>query len=123
MGRIAKIIHGYIFWTHERGSLHYDVMVTLILVFIFLAPSWINFKDKPVKQVPHQTGVVVVPDGASGFLYEIDATAVRGQDDVVIRQSLLSVIEPIAGEVEISAYDVIRNVQGEITGYRVHVVR
>jgi hypothetical protein len=123
MRRLLKILHGYIFWTYERGSLHYDVMVTLILAFIFLSPYWIDFKDEPVEHVPHQTGVVVVPEGGGGFIFEVEAEAVRGSDDDSIRKDLLRVIEPIAGEVEIAGYDVLRSGRGEIRGYRVHVVR
>ena len=123
MRNIAKIIHGYLFWTYERGSFHYDVMVTLILAFIFLGPYFINFKDASVQQLPHQTGVVVRPDGGSGFYYEIDAVAVQGTDDPSIRQDLLRVIEPIAGEVEITGYDPVRDRHGDVTGYRVHVLR
>ena len=37
MSRIWRTIKGYIWWSYPRGSMHYDVMVTLILVFIFLA--------------------------------------------------------------------------------------
>jgi hypothetical protein len=123
MSRIGKILHGYVFWTYERGTIHYDVMVTLILAFIFLAPSFINFKDRPVEKVAHQTGVVVTPEGADGFVYQIDAAAVPGNDDTTIRLSLLRVIEPIAGEVEIAGYTAIRDSSGHLTGYRVHVVR
>ena len=123
MRRIAKIIHGYLFWTYQRGSLHYDVMVTLILAFIFLGPYVINFKDEPVQQLPHQIGVVIHPDGNSGFYYEIDAAAIHGTDDPSIRQDLLRVIEPIAGEVEIASYDLVRNQDGNVTEYRVHVFR
>ena len=28
-----KTLRSYIFWTYERGSFHYDVMVTPILIF------------------------------------------------------------------------------------------
>lgn len=44
---MLKTIKGYIWWTYERGSFHYDVMVTIILLFIFLAPHLIDFRDKP----------------------------------------------------------------------------
>ena len=30
-------IRSYILWQHERGTLHYDIMVTLILIFVFLS--------------------------------------------------------------------------------------
>ena len=44
MGRILK---SYLFWTYERGSFHYDVMVTLILAFIFVTPHVWNYGDHP----------------------------------------------------------------------------
>jgi hypothetical protein len=31
-----KLIRNYIFWAYERGSFHYDVMVTAILIFMFV---------------------------------------------------------------------------------------
>ena len=120
---VWKTIRGYIWWTYDRGSVHYDIMVTLILAFIFLTPRWINFKDKPVERNPHQTGVVVLPDGSSGFIYEIDASAVSGADDDAIRQDLLRVIEPIAGEVDIASYDPVKDGKGRVTAYRVRVQR
>ena len=123
MSKIWRTIRGYIWWTHARGSMHYDVMVTLILLFIFLVPRWVNFKDKPVEQSTHLTGVVVHPDGNRGFVYEVDAHAVAGNDDATIREDLLKVIEPIAGEVEITSYDVVRDAAGHPAQYRVHVQR
>jgi hypothetical protein len=48
-----KTIKGYIWWSYERGSFHYDVMVTIILLFIFVAPRFIDFRDKPPAQNPH----------------------------------------------------------------------
>jgi len=61
MGAIWRTIRGYILWSYERGSLHYDIMVTLILLFIFVSPHFLNYKDKPVERIPHLTGVVVIP--------------------------------------------------------------
>ncbi|HKD92335.1 MAG TPA: hypothetical protein VKB56_10535, partial [Terriglobales bacterium] len=55
---IGQTIRGYLWWTYPRGSVHYDVMVTLILAFIFLTPSTI-FHDKPVSRGPSPTEVVV----------------------------------------------------------------
>jgi hypothetical protein len=122
MSRIWKTIRSYILWTYERGSAPYDVMVTLILVFIFLSPYWVNFKDKPIERIPHQTGVVVFPDGQSGFIYQIDAAAVKG-NPATFESDLLRVIEPIAGEVEITKYEPVRDAQGHVMAYKVWVVR
>src|SRR5271169_6955894 len=77
MGAIWRTIRGYILWSYERGTLHYDIMVTLILLFVFISPRFINFKDKPVERNPHLTGVVVIPDEKGGFIYKIPANAVN----------------------------------------------
>ena len=122
MSRIWNAINGYIWWTHDRGSVPYDVMVTLILAFIFITPYYLNFKDKPIERVPHQTGVVVYPDGQS-LVYLIDASAVKAGDDATIRQEFLRVIEPIAGEVDVDRYETVRDARGNVTGYKVWVTR
>ena len=97
MGAIWRTIRGYILWSYERGSLHYDIMVTLILLFIFVSPHLVNFKDKPVERNPHRTGVLVTPDEKGGIVYQIEARAIEGKDDAAVRGQLLSVIEPISG--------------------------
>jgi hypothetical protein len=123
MGTIWQTIRGYIWWTHKRGSFHYDVMVSIILLFIFLAPHWVNFNDKPVERTPHQTGVVVSPDGQGGLVYQVETSAVSGHDEATIRQELLRVIEPISGEVAIVRYEPVKDRSGRTTAYRVWVVR
>ncbi len=123
MARLWKAIRGLIWWTYERGSVQYDVMVTLILAFIFITPQFINFKDKPVERTPHPTGVVVYPDGANGFVYQIEAAAVRGQDDAARRANVLQIIEPIAGEVEVTSIAPVRDAKGRVVAYNVRVSR
>ena len=98
-------------------------MVTLILAFIFLAPRWINFRDKPVERTLHQTGVVVTPDGENVFIYQIEASVVQASDDASIRESLLRVIEPIAGEVEVLRYEPVYDRPGHVVRYKVWVRR
>jgi len=127
MTGIWRTIRDYIFWSYERGTIQYDVMVTLILLFVFLSPRLINFKDKPVEHNPHRTGVAVVPDGQGGLIYQIEAAAVVGQaadnDDGVIRGQLLQIIEPISGEVSITKVEPVRDGAGHILSYKVWVAR
>lgn len=120
MKGIWDTIRGYILWSYERGTIQYDVMVTLILLFIFLSPIWINFNDKPVSSDPHQTGVVqVAPDGRGGFIYQIEAQALSGNSDELLRSEMLSVIEPISGAVTITKYEKISSPDGKTQSYRV----
>ena len=32
-----KILKSYFYWTYPRGNVHYDVMVSLILLFAYLS--------------------------------------------------------------------------------------
>ena len=123
MSPIWQTVRSYIFWSHDRGTLHYDVMVTLILFFVFLSPYWINFKDKPVERNPHRTGVAVLPDGKGGLIYQIDARAIQAKNEATIRTELFSIIEPISGEVSILKYEAERDRSGRILTYKVWVQR
>ena len=122
MSKIGQTIKGYIWWTYPRGSVHYDIMVTVILAFIFLTPLWINFRDKPQERPPHQTEVVVQQEG-DGFLYKVDASAVKADNDADIRESLVRIIEPIAGEVAIERYEAVRDDKHNVVAYKVWVRR
>lgn len=121
MGAIWRTIRGYILWSYERGSLHYDIMVTLILLFIFISPHYINFKDKPVERNAHLTGVVVVPDQNGGFIYQIQASAVNPGADENIRRQLERIIEPISGAVSITRYETVKDAAGHPQSYKVWV--
>ena len=118
MGKISQTIRGYIWWMYPRGSVHYDVMVTLILAFIFLTPLWINFRDKPQPRPLKQTEVLVKPDG-NGFIYTVDSAAVRSGDEAQIREELLRIIEPVAGEVTIQRVEAVRDSRDKIIAYKV----
>jgi len=102
MNRILRTLKGYVWWTHDRGSFHYDVMVTAILLFVFISPRFINYKDKPAETVLTPKGVVVSPDGHGGLFFEVDASAVRPGRD--LDAELLRIIEPVSGEVKILDY-------------------
>ena len=99
---IWRTLRNYIFWNYQRGSIHYDIMVTLILLFIFVTPLFVNFKDKPVEHSPHPTAVVVIPGAKGGLLYQVPVAAVTGNSDTAVRKELQRIIAPIAGFVSIS---------------------
>ncbi len=121
MGSLWRTIRGYILWSYERGSLHYDIMVTLILIFIFVSPHFINFKDKPVEHNPHLTGVVVIPGEKGGFIYQIQASAVNTAPGQDVRRQLEQIIEPIAGAVSITNVETLRDPVGQPVSYKVSV--
>jgi hypothetical protein len=120
---VWRTLRSYVLWSHERGSVQYDVMVTLILLFVFFSPKLINFKDKPVDHNPHPTGVVVLPDGQGGLIYQVEGSAVAGEDEGTRRSELLGIIEPISGEVTITKVESVRDPSGRVAQYKVWVER
>ena len=125
MTGIWRTIRSYILWSYERGTIQYDVMVTLILLFVFLSPRWINFKDKPIEHNPQRTGVMVIPDGQGGLIYQVEGSAIqaKGKAEEDIRNELLQIIEPISGEVSITRVEPVRDRSGRVLNYKVWVER
>ena len=119
MNAVWRTIRGYILWQYERGTLHYDIMVTLILIFIFFSPRVIDFNDKPIARNPHPTDVVVTPAAQGQLLYQIEAGAISPGDDSSVRDQLKNIIEPISGAVSIVKYDVVRDRKGRVQSYKV----
>jgi hypothetical protein len=121
-------IRSYILWQHERGTLHYDIMVTLILIFVFFSPRFINFNDKPGSLNRHPTGVVVSSDGAGGLVYQIEASALTTgngatTDGSATQEQLRHIIEPVSGDVSIVRYETVTDGKGRIREYRIWVKR
>ena len=124
-----KLIRSYIFWAYERGSFHYDIMVTAILIFMFVSPHFIDFKDKPVETVAlHASEVLVKEAGVAGnssrFLYQIRADDVGGaKTDAELRRAIVRVIEPISGEVTLERYEPVKDNGGTVIAYNAWVLR
>ena len=68
-----------IFWSYERGSWPYDVMVLAILVFVLLTPrAW--FHDRPQPNPPSQTSVHLLSQASGGLqTYRVDAKLLAAQ--------------------------------------------
>ena len=129
---MGKLLRSYIFWTYERGSFHYDVMVTLNLVFLFVSPRFIDFKDRPVETVALRASEVLVKEaGQSGgnarFIYQIRADQQGGpqasQSDDQRRAAILRVVEPISGAVTLERYEPVLDTHGKVIAYNAWVVR
>ncbi|MHB1020878.1 MAG: hypothetical protein ACYC46_11895 [Acidobacteriaceae bacterium] len=120
-----RVLRNYFFWTYERGSFHYDVMVTLILAFLFLSPRFIDYKDKPKEPTPLQTSQMLVTniDGVH-FIYQVPAATLDGLvSEDQKRTAILGVIEPIAGEVTIDRYVPVVDGRRNVIAYKVWVRR
>ena len=126
---LGKTLKGYLWWTYPRGSIHFDVMVTAILFFIFVAPRYIDFKAKPVPVVPMRASEVLVRSaGTSGadtrFVYEVRVEDLNNaQTDAEIKAALLRIIQPIAGDVTLVRYQSVTDTKGHIVAYDATILR
>ena len=129
---MRNIVKSYFWWAYERGSFHYDVMVTLILLFLFLSPRFIDFKDRPVETVALQSSQVLVKEagqsnGAPRFIYQIRADMPGGpqasQSEDERRAAILRVVEPISGEVSLEHYEPVYDASKKIVAYDAYVIR
>ncbi len=126
---MIKLLRSYLFWTYQRGSFHYDIMVTLILLFLFLGPRFIDFKDRPVETVALQSSEVLVKaagtsDEGNLFVYQIRSEDMQGASTDSDRQAaILRVIEPISGRVTLERYEPVRDTKGKTIAYNAWVLR
>jgi hypothetical protein len=129
---MGKLLKSYFWWTYERGSFHYDVIVTLILIFLFVSPRFIDFKDRPVETVALQSSEVLVKEagqlnGDAQFIYQIRADQPGGpqasQTDDQRRAAILRIVEPISGAVTLERYEPVLDEQKKIVAYNAWVLR
>ena len=124
-----RILGRYIFWTYERGSFHYDIMVTLILLFLFLSPRLIDFHDRPIPEVPQRSSEGLIRDaGDSGnghrFVYEIRADDLNdAHSPAELQAHIEDIVHGIAGDARIDRVQPVVDPHKRIVAYDVNVRR
>lgn len=95
-----RILKSYFYWTYPRGNVHYDVMVTLILLFIFVTPQLWDYGDKPSRTAGPMHPIQVVRD-AHGVIVSLQASDVNlppNASNSEVRNVLRKAIEPVTGD-------------------------
>jgi hypothetical protein len=128
MSNPARLLRSYFFWTYERGSFHYDVMVTLILLFLFIGPRFIDFKARPVAEVPLQPNQVLVrhagyAGGAEHLIYTVRSSELHGATGPALQDAALQLIQPISGPVTVERITPVQDATGRTVAYDVTVRR
>ncbi len=116
-----KILKSYFYWTYPRGNFHYDVMVTLILAFIFITPHLWDYGDKP-STIGQTQPMLVTGDGSHGVIITVQASGVNAPvhaPDSVIKKALRKAVEPVTGEVAIERWELSRDEQGNPLAWKV----
>jgi hypothetical protein len=120
LGKVASAVHRGLFWTYERGTWQYDVMVILILAFIFLTPrSW--FGDRPVSLAP-SAGIVLLDNDPAQKVYQLRASLLKPEADGSVARSAQRVLEAHTGKsVEVIRVEPARDARGQVVSYAVWV--
>ena len=113
---MTRLLRSYFFWSYERGSFHYDVMVTLILLFIFVTPFFWSYGDKPSKVAGPTHPIQVVGDQDHGMIVTVassDLAIPAGASDKTVKQALRKAIEPVTGDaVFVERWETVTDAQG-----------
>ena len=132
MRKIWRGIANTVFWSYERGSWPYDVLVALILIFLLATPRrW--FQDGPRPTVPASSQVQLLSEDANGneATYRLDARLLpadkrptkntpeleRGTHDILVRT--VPALEDRTFQVE--RIDFVRSSDGTVLDYDVTV--
>lgn len=120
---VGQVLKSYFYWTYARGSVPYDVMVTLILAFIFITPWLWDYGDKPRSTAMNTQPVVVTGDGARGVIVSLTASDVNvpaGASDAAIKKALKKAMEPVLGDsIFVDRWQLTRDQNGNPDSWRV----
>jgi len=114
----GSTLKSYVWWTHERGSVPYDVMVTLILAFIFFTPRFIHYGDQPKPDLPPNE-IRAMANPAGGLIYIVPTEMVPDATGVPPFQQLASAIARVAGPVTVDRTEPIREIGGRLVAWKV----
>jgi hypothetical protein len=118
-----EVLKSYFYWTYSRGSFHYDVMVTLILAFIFITPALWDYGDKPSSTASNTENVIVRGDGGHGLIVTLQASDVNvaaASSDALIRKALKKAMEPVLGDsMYVERWELIRDANGNPVSWKV----
>ncbi|MBI1983566.1 MAG: hypothetical protein HYS61_05150 [Acidobacteria bacterium] len=125
-GKIKVAVTRSVFWSFERGTWQYDVIVLAILAFIFLTPrAW--FQDRPTLQLTdlrHTQGLVEVGGGEDGWSYLVDARLVDSLAPQKPEDALREILRRrLQKPFTVKSIEVLRDRNNVILGYRVVVER
>jgi hypothetical protein len=100
---LKEVLLSYFYWTYSRGTFHYDVMVTLILAFIFVTPWLWNYGDKPSPIGGPLHPIEVIGNDGHGVIVTVQASDVdldprTNTSNTAVKKALRKAIEPVTGD-------------------------
>ncbi len=121
--RLKGVLGRSVFWSYERGTWQYDVIVAGILAFIFLTPRSF-FQDRPTLQLTdlrHGQGLVEV-EGENGGTFLVDARLVDSFAPQKPDEAIQTILQRrMSKPFRVKSIEVLRGGGNVVLGYRVAV--
>lgn len=106
----------FILWDFQRGSWQYDVMVGVIVGFIFLTPrAW--FRDQP--RIPSARSIAMLPPENGSSAYWVDQLVLAQTPESGRVAKAAEALRTYTGNqrLSVSRVEPIRSSEGELLGY------
>jgi hypothetical protein len=106
----------FILWDFPRASWQYDVMVGIILAFIFLTPrDW--FRDQP--RIPNASSIAMLPSENGSLVFFVDRELLAGIPENQLVERLTQVLRTRTSNhrLAVTRVEPILNSEGELQGY------
>jgi hypothetical protein len=106
----------FILWDYPRASWQYDVMVGLILAFIFLTPrDW--FRDQP--RIPTASSIASIPGEKGTSVFFVNTELLAGVPEPQRVARLTQLLRRQAGDprLQVSRVEPILDSEGSMQGY------
>ena len=108
----------FILWEFPRASWQYDVMVGIILGFIFLTPrDW--FRDQP--RIPQASSIAMLPSEHGSSVFWIDPQLLHKLPEDQWQAKVAAILRARTGNkrLQITQVQAVSNSENEIQGYMV----
>lgn len=105
----------FVLWDYPRASWQYDVMVGIIVAFVFLLPrEW--FRDQP--RIPQSSEIALLPASHGGNVYWIEPELLSAVPENRRGEKLGEILKKKTGKQPvITRIETIFNSEDEIKGY------
>lgn len=120
MKKLLNTLRNIFFWSYERGTWQYDLLVILIIATVFLVPGqFFGDRDRPLRTLNEE--VVrrwsIAPNKINGFAARSGKTdTLKVAPKEVVQLYLREVIRP---DIEVTDCKVETDIVGRVTGYSV----
>ncbi len=116
---VGRTLKGLLLWNYDRGSWQYDLMVVLILAFVFLIPAR-YFHDRPVFNPNLMQDVVQMgaeADGTQYYRVSADLLSLHDNDPRQAAEAVFS--DNIDHPFEITRIEPVKDSDGVVVWYDV----